>query len=190
MKRLIVLLVCLCMLLTSCSSTNRLIYSEVNFWSIVFRGDDYLCCTVLEKILKSVETKDTELLLSLFSENSKADCPELDEQVEILFNYLSGQLISLGKFIGLPNTFSTYTEGELVKESHIPTYDINTTDGSYRLTFEQVEIDSNDTGNEGLVSLYVIRAEDDEDTTSAYRMSGEYIPGIHVGVSDDEVNDE
>ena len=190
MKKIAIVLICMCMLLTSCSSREKVIYSNLDFFDAIFRSDDYVCRTVLDDIICSIETKDKERLLSLFSEKSKADCPELDEQVEILFNYLSGQLISLGKFIGLPNTFSTYTEGELVKESHIPTYDINTTDGSYRLTFEYVEIDSNDMGNEGLVSLYVIRAEDDEDTTSAYRMSGEYIPGIHVGVSDDEVNDE
>ena len=184
MKRLIVLLVCLCMLLTSCSSTNRLIYSEVNFWSIVFRGDDYVCCTVLEKILKSIETKDTELLLSLFSENVKAECQNLEEQAEALFNYCSGKLISFGEFRGLPNTFSDYREGELVKESHIPTYDINTSDGSYRLTFEYVEVDLNNTTNEGILSLYVIYAEDDIDLNYAYRMSGEYSPGIHIGVID------
>ena len=190
MKRLIVLLVCLCMLLTSCSSTNRLIYSEVNFWSIVFRGDDYVCCTVLEKIIKSVETKDKDLLLSLFSENTKSECPDLEKQAEALLNYCSGELLSLGQFRGLPNTSTHYHKDELVKQSHIPTYDINTSNGSYRLTFEYIQIDSNNIDNEGLWSLYVIKAEDDTDTTSAYRITGEYIPGIHIGITYECFDDE
>ena len=183
MKRLIVLLLCLCTLLTSCSS-NRKIYSELNFWDYAFRSDDYVCCTVLDKIVTSIEANDKELLLSLFSENAKAECQSLEEQAEALFNYCSGKLISFGEFRGLPNTFSDYREGELVKESHIPTYDINTSDGSYRLTFEYVEVDLNNTTNEGILSLYVIYAEDDIDLNYAYRMSGEYIPGIHIGVID------
>ena len=183
MKKLIVLSICLCMLLTSCSSTNRLIYSEVNFWSIVFRGDDYVCCTVLEKIVKSIETKDTELLLSLFSENTKAECPDLDKQAEALLNYCSGRMLSYGKFRGLPVS-SVHMDGEgNYQESHEPSYDINTTDGSYRITFRYTEIDTIDRANEGILSLYVIKAEDDIDTTYLYSGDGKYTPGIHLGIT-------
>ena len=174
------------MLLTSCSSTNRLIYSEVNFWSIVFRGDDYVCCTVLEKILKSVETKDTKLLLSLFSENTKSECPDLEKQAEALLNYCSGKMISFGEFRGLPVS-SVHMDGEgNYQESHDPSYDINTTDGSYRISFFYKQVDTIDRGNEGILSLYVIKAEDDIDLNCAYRGDGKYTPGIHIGITDNE----
>ena len=184
MKKLILIFLCTCLLLTSCASSKGLIYSEIGFWSVLFKSDDYVCSTVLEKIVHSLETDDNELLLSIFSENTRAECLDLQKQAKALLNYCTGKMISWGEYRGLPNTSAHYSEEELVEKSHIPTYDINTTDGSYRITFEYVEIDTNNTSNEGVTSLYVIKAEDDINLDYAYRMS-EYVPGIHIGVTDD-----
>lgn len=184
MKRLIILIMCVCLLFSSCSKNNAVIDKELSFWDCVFRTDDYVCHSMLKVIIKSIETKNKDLLISAFSENSKRNCESIEEQVDTLFNYCSGELLSLGQFRGLPNTSTHYHKDELVKKSHIPTYDINTSNGSYRLTFEYIQIDSNNIDNEGLWSLYVIKAEDDTDTTSAYRITGEYIPGIHTGIVD------
>ena len=184
MKKIVILIMCICFLLTSCSGSNAVIDKELSFWDYIFRSDDYVCHSVLKDIVRSIETKDKDLLLSLFSENTKSECPDLERQAEALLNYCSGELLSLGQVRGLPNTSTHYHKDELVKQSHIPTYDINTSNGSYRLTFEYIQIDSNNIDNEGLWSLYVIKAEDDTDTTSAYRITGEYIPGIHTGIVD------
>ncbi len=185
MRRLLVLLICLCTFLTACTSSNRVIYSELNFWSIVFRADDYVCCSVLDKIVKAIKTKDKELLLSLFSENTKVECSNLEKQAEDLFNYCSGKMLSWGKFRGDPHS-STHMDGDGNYQKTLePSYDINTSDGSYRIAFRYTELDTIDRANEGLLSLYIIKAEDDIDTSYAYCGDGKYTPGIHIGLTDD-----
>ena len=186
MKKIVILIMCICFLLTSCSGSNAVIDKELSFWDYIFRSDDYLCCTVLKDIVRSIETKDKDLLLSLFSENTKSECPDLERQAEALLNYCSGKMISFGEFRGHPSEHSYFHgDGNYEKELD-PSYDINTTDGSYRISFFYKHVDTIDRGNEGILSLYVIKAEDDIDLNYAYRGDGKYTPGIHIGITDNE----
>lgn len=182
MKKIVILIMCICFLLTSCSGSNAVIDKELSFWDYIFRSDDYLCCTVLKDIVRSIETKDKDLLLSLFSENTKSECPDLERQAEALLNYCSGKMISFGEFRGHPSTHEYFHgDGNYEKELD-PSYDINTTDGSYRISFFYKQVDTIDRGNEGILSLYVIKAEDDIDLNYAYHGDGKYTPGIHIGI--------
>ena len=173
----------MCFLLTSCSKSNSLIDNEISFWDGVFKTEDYVCYSVLDKIVKSIETKDKELLLSLFSENTQVECHDLEAQAEALFYYCSGKMVSWGKYKGDPYS-STHMDGDgNYQKSLEPSYDINTSEGSYRITFRYMEVDTIDRGNEGLLSLYVIKAEDDTDINCLYGGDGKYTPGIHLGVT-------
>jgi hypothetical protein len=190
MKKLTILLICLCALLTSCGFGGGAVYSELNFGDYVFKTDDYVCCRVLDNIMKAIENGDKELLLSLFSENTRAECPDLEERAEELFDYCSGKMLSFGEFSGYPHSSEHFHgDGNYEKELE-PTYDVNTDKGSYRIFFNFVESDTVDRANEGLVSLYIIRAEDDIDTSYAYRGDGKSTPGIHIGLTDESFDYE
>ena len=52
----------------------------------------------------------------------------------------------------------------------------------YRIAIQSFTVDTANPNNVGIWSLYIIKAEDDEDPYSAYRGDGKYTPGIHINI--------
>ena len=81
MKKILILLICICSLLTSCSKKNTF-GQENNILDWLCKTDDYVSDKMLEKILEAIESNNQSALMSLFSENA------VNLLEEIIFSYL------------------------------------------------------------------------------------------------------
>ena len=91
-------------------------------------------------------------------------------------------MISYLEFNGGPIVEESFDREGDIEMILYPTYDVQTYDGNYRITFKLVETDTVNEDNEGIWSLYVIKSENDTDPNVAYRGDDKYTAGIQINV--------
>lgn len=99
-----------------------------------------------------------------------------------LFAYYIGTVLTYKNFGGTMAEMSLDNDGNEKKVLY-PSYDVKTSCDNYRITFKFVVTDTTNRENEGIWSLYVIKAKDDVNLDVAYRGDNEYIVGIHINVA-------
>ena len=177
MKKIFVLLLCICLLFTSC-----LFHRKLDIFGFIFKTDSYVCDKMLDNILCAINAKNSSALYSLFSKNALEECDHMLEQIEDLFLYCSGATVSFYEFNGAPMAENTFSDdGNNIKVLY-PTYDVQTSDDNYRITFKLVATDTMNGDNEGVWSLYVIKSQNDADLDVAYRADDRYTTGIYIDV--------
>ena len=182
MKKLIVILLFVTSLLTSCKSNIKNYNEEKeSIFDAIYQTDDYLSNRMLDKILKAINEKDKNSLLSLFAPNVFVECPSIETQTDVLFAYCTKEATSYKNFDATMSSETINEDGHTTKVLY-PTYDIKTCDGGYRITFKLVTKYTADSNNEGLWSLYVTKAKEDPDISVAYRGDNEYTTGIIIDV--------
>ena len=100
--------------------------------------------------------------------------------MDCLFDYYRGEFVSYDDWGG-PGVEQSVDNGRKKKEMY-STYDIKTSEQMYRIAIQSFTVDTANPNNVGIWSLYIIKAEDDEDPYSAYRGDGKYTPGIHINI--------
>jgi len=134
----------------------------------------------MNKVLEAIQSENTELLLSLFSENALANAEDTTEQANSLYAYYQGNCLSYDNW-GRPNVEVIKEDDQLRKELYT-TYDIHTEIGKYRVAFLYIAEDTKNPTNVGIWSMYIINWNDDTDPEIAYRGDDNYLPGIHIGI--------
>lgn len=97
-----------------------------------------------------------------------------------LFDYYGGDFVSYNNWGG-PGVEETREDGYRLKEFY-STYDVKTSERTYRFAMQDVTIDIVNPDNVGIRSLYVIKMEDDTDPLFAYRGDGKNTPGINMNI--------
>ena len=133
--------------------------------------------TAFQQIIDAIENKDKNALKELFSKEAIKTDTHLDESIEVLFDLVEGSLISYDD-LGASTCGETNDENGY-RNRFTGTYDIITTGGEYRLSFRMCTVDTGNRDNEGIQSLYIIRAED-TDPQFAYWGDGNWTPGIVI----------
>lgn len=164
----------LILLLKSCSIGNS------NMRKMFFaRNDTQIANEQLEALLEAIQSKNAQAVKELFSDNAWAESGNMEKSILVLFDYFQGELVSYKSWAG-PSVHATKNHGEYWK-SYDCTYDFETTQDKYRLAMEIITVDTADTDNVGIQSLYIIRFEDDTRPNFAYWGDGEHTPGINIG---------
>lgn len=173
--RMLALAITTVLLCSACSSQGE------SLWSKLGNAHDSNRNEVIEEILGGLERKDFEALRQLFSSNAIPHIENFNEDVNRLFEYFSGTVVSYKNPCGGAEVHIEKEDG-FIKEEKYWTYDITTDECAYRIAFYEVSKDTKTPNNVGLWSIYIIKMEYDTDPEYAYRGDGEYTPGININV--------
>lgn len=180
MKRKILILVVLLVSLvfSACSIGGSEMFSRFGrFFNVNSRE---LLNNTLEEALTSIQNKDKEKLKSLFAKNALNKIENLDDSIEELFSYYEGEYTSYDDWGAFHET-GEIKYGNKITELR-STYDIVTDKGNYRATMKMISVDTNDSDNIGVWSIYIIKAENDDDLSCAYWGDLKYTPGINLDI--------
>lgn len=131
---------------------------------------------LLQELIQALEQKDAQTIKSLFSANTVSAVPELDAQITRLCDFYTGSVtetVDKGLYAQLSKEIGC--RSEVIQAS----YDLTTTEGAYRIAFQFCTIDTENPGEEGLHSLYMIRAED-SDMDFSYWGGHQWMPGVVI----------
>ena len=146
----------------------------------LFDSDNQIANARMEKVLEALQSKDDSALKALFSKSAIADAKNFDDSIKSLFDYYEGNVISYDDKSAL-GVGETREDGHRQKEFN-STYDVKTSERTYRFAIQDVTIDTANPDNVGIRSLYVIKMEDDTDPLFAYRGDGKNTPGINMNI--------
>lgn len=112
---------------------------------------------MFEKIISCIEEQDSTAMKKLFSLNTIDTVANIDEGIKVLFDFYEGEMASY-KLWG-PASYSSKEYNVYTKRLDA-SFDVYTTVGVYRIAIRFCTIDSQTPENLGLISLYIIKAED------------------------------
>lgn len=144
-----------------------------------FKSDDEIIEEKIVELINAIETENKETLKKLFAKSKIENIDDFDESMNNLLDYYKGSFISKfnqphGKFRDKDGNFST--------TYFLPSCDITTTVGVYRLAFYLCTEYTTDKNSLGIWSLYIIKMEDFNDSPEvAYRGDGLWSLGINIG---------
>lgn len=174
MKKLLLILLPIVMLLSSCSFGGL----GVNKSSF-FQDDRTMANDTLEKVLIAIQNKDTATLKSLFSVEAFKDEDDFNTKANDLFEFYQGDFVSYDDWGGAVGGEGLREDG---KEWYAiqPTYDVKTSEQEYRIAFKEFTVNEFEPNKVGIWSLYIIKKSDDIDQNCAYRGDGKWTPGINI----------
>ena len=168
-------LVCTVLLFSACALPD----SETSEWgphtSLLNRDSDGTE-QMLGQLLSAVETRDIATMQEMFSQNTAAENPDLEEQISEFLDFFDGTEVSC-KFWGSA-TSESRDSGVSIKETHA-SYDIVTTAGEYRLAMMFYTNDNASPENVGMYSIYIAKAEG-TDPEMAFWGDRNWTPGIVI----------
>ncbi len=113
-----------------------------------------------DEFVNALKNQDKAKFKSLFSNNAKNEAKTLDKDIEELFSFIKGDIISFSRTenTGIPAE-TTYVYG---KEKKIisPCFTLETDEEKYYLGIEQCIMDDFDCDNEGIIYICIINAKD------------------------------
>lgn len=133
--------------------------------------------SIIEQVFSAIEEEDEDALRALFAVNVVSADPEFDAKITELIEFVDGDLVSYDDWGGGGEEASFGEEGTRRYSNY--SFDVETTETSYRFAIRTCTVDSEDANNLGIHSLYVIRQEDDPYPEYAYGGDGKDTPGIH-----------
>lgn len=146
--------------LTSCSfNPSTITDSRLNMLN---QGvDEEMANSRLEQILECIDLKDTKKLKGLFSNNAFKDAENLDEDIEKLFEFVNGKIVSWDNSDGL-TVKESKDSGKKSKEVHSYYY-VSTDEEKYFFMLVDFPVDTINADNEGLYMLLVVKSEDESE---------------------------
>ena len=147
---------------------------------------EYLSDTIQEFVTYT-ENKDKDKLKGLFSQNSISQVEDFDKQMDDLLEYYKGNKISYTLVYGAEG--DSDGKGGQTKTLMAST-DITTNEDVFRVAFFVRTLDTLDSKNLGFLFLYIIRFDDDPDSSViingrehcfTYWGDGLNTPGINIG---------
>ena len=177
MKKIIIsiLLVLIVLSSSSCSRVFLLNFSAGN--------ERVLATERFENLLDKLESKDFEEVKALFAESAK-QTEDFDEKLSILINYYKGKSYNYDDHGTGPSTSATIKSGRK-RVDFIKSYDIYTTEETYRMFLVDIVRNDFDKSEVGIKSLYIIKYKNDTAQEYIYRGDGKETPGIHIAITGD-----
>ena len=172
----VVLLFCMLFFSLSACWGNNSLEMENEMFNRYFDTDSEQADALLDSILKCAQSQDAQMFRDLFSKETIKSVEDLDSQIQLLFGVCKGERISHQRFG--PRAYSKKEGNKYIKVIEA-SYDVTTTAISYRIAIKCCTIDSENTDNVGLVSIYIIDAKD-SDMSFAYWGDGIWKPGITI----------
>lgn len=160
-----------------CFTLCLLIFILTGCVNLYYMSEEEMADSNVLQLIEYLENEDSEGVKSLFAPNILNQIDDIDTMINELILYYNGDFESMDN-TGL-TTKSKKTDG--VKTKYLSTStDVTTTDNVYRIAMNWYVEDSDDENNLGIWSLYIIKYEDDVNT-SKYRGDGLWTPGVNIG---------
>lgn len=152
MKSLIITIniIAITLILTSCGSRLSLLDELIT-------SEKEIAEDMLHKVINALENEDEEELKSLFTENIKCNVGELDNGVEHLISYFSGDVVSIEDQLGGSSKSSNYGKVEKIIRRY---YTVETDEYTYEFTI-YVQESNYDEGDNGLYQLKIEKPNDE-----------------------------
>jgi len=115
----------------------------------------------LKEIIEIINNRDKEALKNIFSEKALDEAIDLDEQIDYLFDFINGEIISWESIVRGAGT-NSINRGERVKTSSSRYY-INTNSQKYFIYFREYLINTKEPKSVGVYLLQIIEAENKEE---------------------------
>ena len=175
-KKIVLLIIAVSMCLNACSfdlGGDEMFDSRfIDYTDVANAG--------LDEVLISIKNKDSDELKSLFAKNAIVDLENFDDDIIKLLDYFKGDFVTYDDHDAI-NWEQDIHYGE-IKTILFSTYDIVTTEETYRVAIKDICEDDFNEENIGIWSIYIIRLEDDIDSEFAYRGDDKYTPGINFDI--------
>lgn len=137
---------------------------------------------LIAKFTESLKNKDSAGFKSVFSKTTVATVTDLDSKIQAMFDYIEGDITEVYNPNGEDS--KPFESGEKSPDGYIVdryySYVAKTANGEYEISFVERSVDSAESDNIGIYSVYVSQKgrtdpvfEDDPD--EAYN-----IPGVHI----------
>ena len=165
MKRIVILILAISVLMCGCDSLKGRLY-DTSSTEIE---------NLFEKVLGAATRCDMTALKSLFSRNALLETSDIDEQIEALFSFFNGDVISVEK---RGNNGRTYKKGFTQRQSASAWYEVQTDSANYFFIIIAVLKDTECSDNVGVYSLRVIL--DTQKDLYFNSWDGMEIPGVFV----------
>ena len=172
MKKIIVFLILILVILSS-SSCGPLRINPMEL-----KAERETANSRFENLLDKLESKDIEEVKSLFAESAK-QTEDFDRKLSMLINYYKGESYNYddhGTGLGTSETI----KGGRKKIEFIKSYDVYTTEETYRIYLIDIVRNDFDEKEVGITSLYIIKYRYDSTPELKYAGDGKRTPGIHI----------
>jgi hypothetical protein len=143
-----------------------------------YETDNDIANKNISKLIAAIENEDHVGIKSLFAPNIIAEIDDFDQNINDLLSYYIGKNGSYGSH-GLGTEYDR--DSGIEKRWHNMSYDITTTEDVFRIAIIWYIQDTEDVGNVGIWSFYIIRFEDDPYPNYDYGGDGLWSPGLHIG---------
>ena len=134
----------------------------------------------MEELLEALDSGDREAVKSIFSQQAIDKSEDFESNLDELMEIYQGEFVSYDDW-GSVNTDESFGGGQRLKILY-STYDVTTTQEVYRIAVKDIVVHNNNEDNVGILSLYIIKYNEDTDTIYAYSGDGNYTPGININI--------
>ncbi len=152
---------------------------RVLFNNLLFQDERELTNNQTEQLLLAIENEDKDSIRKMFSEYAISKSENFDGDIENLFEYFRGELISFNK----NGTYVPYMESgsegimKLVDYQNV----VRTSEDTYLLTTRYYIVDTVTHDNVGIYSLNILNLEEYRKYDKPEKQENiEYLPGINM----------
>lgn len=173
MKKLIPWLIILIITLSGCGTRMP------NYRKKAADSTTWIKKTIADMI-SAIESEDKESFVKLFSKNTRSEAEAFSEDVDAFYDFIQGKVESYSLSPG--GSASKEVEyGKVIREVYA-TFCLVTTENTYYIALKECIIDSWNSENEGVISLYIINKKDWQ-TEFEYHGDGLWTEGINIQVN-------
>ena len=180
MRKATTIFVTLLLLLMLCACIGK----ENQMFTKKFGKDQEYANEQLNLLLDAIENEDKESVKSLFSKNTTSNIQNFEASIDCLFEYFKGTAPAWND--QCPQVVDGENEEGNKKIIVTSSYDIKTSEDSYRISFKACRMDTANPNDVGIWSLYIISLKDDINSQHTYWGDGMNTPGINIGIKNAE----
>ncbi len=180
LKRITALLSCFLITCTLSLSSCTFISDSEKYLS-----GDQRTIEAFSKILDAIMEEDKKALSELFSKEAFENAADFEKSQEELLELFKDKELKYEKRDGWSE--SSQTQYGNMQKSICSGFTVFADDQTFYAAMKYCSVDSMDRENEGVISIYLISAEEWE-TSESYMGDGKWTNGIHIGVKPDTQN--
>ena len=111
---------------------------------------------VFEEIIKDIMNHDADSLKCMFSQRVVAQSDNIDQKIKKLIDFIDGDFVSYQRYG--PGTY-TSKDGNTYRKEIEASFDLETTTSFYKISLKICEVDTNNSENVGICSLFIVRSQ-------------------------------
>ena len=143
------------------------------------KTDEDIANERMKEFLDLCKKQDKNGLKKLFAADALAAETDMDAELDTLFSFFQGKVLSYELDDGFVANVSTEFHDREFKQIFRASFEIETDQKSYRVAICDQVHDTKNPENKGIYSLYIIKTED-ADERFTYWGDGKWTPGINI----------